>query len=138
MPQERAMLDAVGGVGIRAAEAWAFVARAELGLGHTDKALEALARSRAFVEEARDYSDGPSRMAMIAVTYAKANRAGLAVPMLAKALDTPGVGVNYAPAMLWLDPALDSIRGDAGFRALLRRYAKYKPAAGVNDANAHG
>jgi TolB-like protein/predicted negative regulator of RcsB-dependent stress response len=138
MPQERAMLDAVGGVGIRAAEAWAFVARAELGLGHTDKALEALARSRAFVEEARDYSDGPSRMAMIAVTYAKANRADLAVPMLAKALDTQGVGVNYAPAMLWLDPALDSIRGDAGFRALLRRYAKYKPAAGVNDANAHG
>jgi TolB-like protein/cytochrome c-type biogenesis protein CcmH/NrfG len=138
MPQERAMLDAVGGVGIRAAEAWAFVARAELGLGHTDKALEALARSRAFVEEARDYSDGPSRMAMIAVTYAKANRADLAVPMLAKALDTPGVGVNYAPAMLWLDPALDPIRGDAGFRALLRRYAKYKPVAGVDDANAHG
>lgn len=138
MPQERAKLDAVGEVGIRAAEIWAFVARAELGLGDTGEALEALSRSYAFVEQARDYADGPSRTRMIAGTYAEAGRADLAVPMLAKALDTPGIGVNYSPTMLWLDPALDPIRGDAGFRALLRKYAKYKPVAGVDQGNANG
>lgn len=138
MPQERAKLDAVGEVGIRAAETWAFVARAELGLGNTDEALEALSRSYAFVGQARDYADGPSRTRMIAGTYAEAGRADLAVPMLAKALDTPGIGINYSPTMLWLDPALDPVRGDPGFRALLRKYARYKPAASLDQGNGDG
>ena len=30
--------------------------------------------------------------------------------------------------LLWLDPLWDPIRHDAGFQALLQKYAKYKPA----------
>jgi hypothetical protein len=51
------------------------------------------------------------------------------VPLLDKIFAGPGVGVYYAPVMLWLDPAWDPIRHDPGFQALLEKYARYKPAA---------
>ncbi len=50
------------------------------------------------------------------------------MPLLAKALATPGIGVSYSPVLLWLDPAWDPIRHDPRFQALLKKYARYKPA----------
>jgi TolB-like protein/cytochrome c-type biogenesis protein CcmH/NrfG len=107
---------------VREAELLTFVATAELGLGQDDAALQALAKSRELVARMRDFADGPSWKTSIAVAYATAGRADLAVPMLAEALETPGIGINYSPAMLRLDPAWDPIRDSAQFRALLGRY----------------
>jgi hypothetical protein len=67
-------------------------------------------------------------MVSAAFYYAQARRPDLAVPMLAKALAAPGIGTLYSPVLLWLDPYWDPIRHDPGFQALLRKYAKYKPA----------
>jgi serine/threonine-protein kinase len=67
-------------------------------------------------------------MQVNAALYAQARRTDLAVPLLARALATPGIGGDYSPVMLWLDPHWDPIRGDPRFRALLEQYAQYKPA----------
>ena len=53
--------------------------------------------------------------------YARAGRTDSAVSLLARALATPGVGTNYSPAMLWIDPAWDPIRGDPRFQALMAK-----------------
>jgi TolB-like protein len=124
---ERGRLDAADGIDIRAAEIQGFVARAELGLGHDDRALAALGRTIAHVEQAHDFADGPSRLVSIAATYARARRADLAVPVLDGALAMPGVGVNYSPVLLWIDPAWDPVRADPGFQALLAKHAGHKP-----------
>ncbi|HVC38163.1 MAG TPA: hypothetical protein VNF46_07155, partial [Gammaproteobacteria bacterium] len=52
----------------------------------------------------------------------------LAVPLLAKALASPGIGIFYSPVLIWLDPAWDPIRKDPGFLALLKKYAQDKPS----------
>jgi TolB-like protein/predicted Zn-dependent protease len=109
---------------VREAELLTFVATAELGLGQDDAALQALAKSRELVARMRDFADGPSWKESIAATYARAGRADLAVPMLAEALETPGIGINYSPVMLRLDPAWDPIRDSAQFKALLARYPR--------------
>jgi hypothetical protein len=62
-----------------------------------------------------------------AALYADAGRPDLAVPPLAKALASPGVGMFYSPVLLWIDPAWDPIRKDPGFQALLKQYEKHKP-----------
>ena len=137
LPVERARVHALSGAGVKVAEQWIFVARAELGVGDVDEALKALAKAQSFVEH--DYADGPSWLVTIATEYARAGRTDSAVSLLARALATPGVGTNYSPAMLWIDPAWDPIRGDPRFQALLREYAKSKPAAANADVvNAHG
>lgn len=58
------------------------------------------------------------------------------MPLLAKALATPGIGEQYSPVMLWLDPYWDPIRRDARFQALLKQYAQYKPAVTYDQAPA--
>jgi hypothetical protein len=58
-----------------------------------------------------------------AALYAQAQRPDLAVPLLATALASPGIGFYYSPRMLTIDPAWDPIRSDAGFKALLEKYA---------------
>jgi hypothetical protein len=112
------------------AEVWGAVADAELGLGHTDQGLAAIAKSLALAAATKKL--GPYLRAAImelnASYYAEANRPDLAVPLLEKALATPGSGESYSPVMLWLDPAWDPIRHDPRFQALLKQYAKYKPA----------
>lgn len=50
------------------------------------------------------------------------------MPLIAQALATPGIGLDYSPVMLWLDPVWDPIRQDPRFQALLTQYARYKPA----------
>ncbi len=112
------------------AEVWQGIAYAELGLGHTTKGLAAIEASRTAAAKTKIL--GPYLRAAImqwnAELYAEAGRAELAVPLLDKALATPGIGESYSPVMLWLDPMWDPIRHDPRFQALLKKYAKYKPA----------
>lgn len=115
---------------------WANVAGAELGLGHTAQALDALARAQAIDARVADPFSHMGYTLTSAILYAKGGRADLAVPQLAKSLATPGIGVGYSPVMLWLDPDLDPIRHDARFQALLARYARYKPAVTYSAAPA--
>ncbi|MDN5924609.1 MAG: hypothetical protein L0H70_06365, partial [Xanthomonadales bacterium] len=107
---------------------WVSVADAELGLGETEKGLAAIASAQA----ANAKLSRPLVRAYVAELnaslYVRARRPDLAVPLLAKALTMPAIGVNYSPALLWLDPAWDPIRHDPGFQALLQKYAKHKPA----------
>ena len=108
------------------------VAAAEIGLGHTAAALAALARSQAQMARVDDHVVVPWVMVLNARHYAAAGRADLAMPLLAKAIASPGNGSHYSPVMLWIDPAWDPIRHDPRFQALLKKYAKYKPATAAN------
>lgn len=107
---------------------WQYLAETELGLGHTTQALDAIAKVQAIIDHTRDHIYGPELMYFNSALYAEARRPDLAVPLLAKTLSSPGIGINYSPVMLWLDPAWDPIRHDPGFQALLQKYAQYEPA----------
>ncbi|MDE2460353.1 MAG: tetratricopeptide repeat protein, partial [Gammaproteobacteria bacterium] len=112
---------------------WQQLANTQIGLGQTAAALDSIGKSLAVVESSHDQVYGPLAMVSNAELYAQVRRPELAVPLLAKALATPGVGSGYAPVMLWLDPLWDPIRNDPGFQALLQQYAKDKPAV-IYDA----
>ena len=114
--------------GINLAFVWLRIANAQIGLGQTAAALDSIGKSLAIGESSHDQVYGPATMLANAELYAQVHRPVLAVPLLAKALATPGIGSTYAPVMLWLDPFWDPIRNDPGFQALLNQYAKYKPA----------
>ncbi|HEX7323912.1 MAG TPA: hypothetical protein VF292_00980 [Rhodanobacteraceae bacterium] len=109
---------------------WSRVADDELGLGHTMQGLADIAKAQALVDQdkagAVDIDPGASEAN--ASLYAKARRPDLAVPLLTKALAMPGIGLSYSPALLRLDPAWDPIRQSPQFQALVKKYAKYKPA----------
>lgn len=107
---------------------WHNIADAELGLGHTAAGLAAIAKVQAILAQIPDQVYGPALMELNAALYAEAKRPDLAVPLLEKALATPGIGGYYSPVLLWLDPAWDPIRHDPRFQALLKKYAKDKPA----------
>ena len=109
------------------ARVWQHIAMAELGLGHTQEALDAIATAQALVDKSQDLVQGSELTEASASLYAQAQRPDLAMPLLAKALSMPDIGYNYAPVLLWLDPAWDPSRHDPRFQALLRQYAKYKP-----------
>ena len=126
LPKARAQL--VGQQGFALAVAWQNVASAELGLGQAASGLAAVAKSQEIVAEAADRMYASVLMQLNASLYAEARRPDLAVPLLAQALATPGIGYNYSPVLLWLDPVWDPIGHDPGFQALLKQYAKYKPA----------
>ncbi len=110
------------------------LATAELGLGHTAQGLDAVARSLALIRASHNHTEGTTRLPQAAALYAEARRPDLAVPLLAKALGSPGVGWLYSPVMLWLDPAWDPIRKDPDFQALLKKYADSKPAETSKEA----
>jgi TolB-like protein/Tfp pilus assembly protein PilF len=126
LPELRALLK--GQEGTSLAEIWTRIAEAEVGLGHVAEGLDALTKSQAIASASKDRLDAVRIMRLNAGASAQANRPDLAVPLLAKALATPGIGGNYSPVMLWLDPYWDPIRKDAQFQALLKQYARYKPA----------
>ncbi|MDN5864325.1 MAG: tetratricopeptide repeat protein [Gammaproteobacteria bacterium] len=115
---------------------WQFVARAELGLGHTAKALEAVAKARELLAGDPHRSYAASIMGINASLYAGAGRPDLAVPLLTKTLEAPTVGNYYSPVLLWLDPDWDPIRNDPRFQALLEKYKQYKPAVNYGSAPA--
>ena len=114
--------------GINQAFVWENIADAQLGLGQTSAGLDAVAKSLQIVGQHTDRTYGAELMEYAASLYAMVERSDLAVPLLAKALVTPGIGEYYSPGLLWLDPAWDRIRHDPGFQSLLQQYAKYKPA----------
>ena len=105
LPKVRAQLKQQQG--FTKVNAWQNLADAELGLGHTAQGLAAIARAEALVAQSHNHSEGPGRMEFNAELYAQAHRPDLAVPLLAKVLATPGIGVDYSPVMLWIDPAWD-------------------------------
>ncbi len=111
------------------------VAAAEMGLGHAAAALAALAQSQAQMALVDDYVVVPWLMVLNALHYAAAGRADLAVPLLAKAMASPGNGSHYSPVMLWIDPAWDPIRKGPGFQALLKKYADAAPATASSEVN---
>ena len=128
LPLLRTRLKSAAGSDMTQAEIWASIASAELGLGHTAAALTAMAQSQALTDRFPNITYRLEMMPYYAGFYAEAGRPDLAVPLLDKALATPGIGDSYSPVMLWIDPAWDPIRHDPRFQALLNQYAKYKPA----------
>ena len=126
LPGTRAQLKVQQGINL--ASAWQTIADVELGLGHTAAGVKAVGKSQAIINKSGDQTYGPSFTELNAGFYAEIHRADLAVPLLAKALVSPGSGAGYSPVMLWLDPAWDLIRNDPRFQALLTQYVKYKPA----------
>jgi tetratricopeptide (TPR) repeat protein len=128
LPLFRAQLTAQAGNDMTDANVWINIADAELGLGHTAAGLAAIARAQALVTRTNDHINSASAMPAFASLYAEADRPDLAVPLLEKALATSGIGSFYSPVMLWIDPAWDPIRHDPRFQALLKQYAKYRPA----------
>ena len=134
LPLARAQVTAQTGSDSRESFIWGYVADAELGLGHMAAGLAAIAKSQALVARAHDHYFGPWVMESNAQLYAEAHRPDLAAPLLEKALAMPGIGYSYSPVLLWLDPAWGPIRHDPRFQALLKKYAKYKPAAATVPA----
>ena len=129
LPQARAQYAAMDGSPvINQAVALANVAKAELGLGQTKAGLADTAKALAIAEHTNDRYYNSILMELCAHRYAQAGRAGKAVQVLSEALATPGIGTWYSPVMLWLDPGWDPIRKTPAFQALLKKYAKYRPA----------
>jgi TolB-like protein len=126
LPVLHAQLKMLQGIGL--APQWTQIGYAEIGSGQTAEGLDAVAKTLKILSDNPDQVYGPAITLTSASIYAQAHRPDLAVPMLAKALAAPGIGNLYSPVLLWLDPLWDSIRHDAGFQALLQKYAKYKPA----------
>ena len=122
--------------GVSLGFAWQNLASAEVGLGHVDKALAAIAKVKELVAHGNDAVYGPQFMQVNAGLYAQAGRADLAVPLIDQVLATPGHGQSFAPVLLWLDPTWDLIRQDPGFKQLLKRYAKHQPAPAASTSTA--
>src|SRR6185312_3882226 len=108
LPKVRAQLEQQRGINL--AYIWLNIASVELGLGHAAEGLDAIAKAQAVLDQAKDQVYGPNLTEISASLYAQAQRPDLAVPLLAKALTTPGIGIAYSPVMLWIDPAWDPIR----------------------------
>jgi TolB-like protein/lipoprotein NlpI len=129
LSQSRARLSALAGAPIKQAFVWNHIAEAELGLGQTRAAFAAIATSQSVASRSGDRFFTPSIIVSNAQLYARAGRADLAVPLLVQTFATNFSWIDASPALLWLDPSWDPIRRDPRFQALLKQYAKYKPAS---------
>ncbi|HEV7122598.1 MAG TPA: tetratricopeptide repeat protein [Rhodanobacter sp.] len=134
LPLLRVLLKTQADSGTTQGEVWAAIATAELGLGHTAAAMTAIAQSQTLMARSNNAVLKLAAMEDYAALYAGAGRPDLAVPLLDKALATPGIGFFYSPVMLWIDPAWDPIHQDPRFQALLKKYASAKPAAASSGA----
>ncbi|MGH8398276.1 MAG: tetratricopeptide repeat protein [Gammaproteobacteria bacterium] len=132
LPLARAQLKAQAGSDSNESLVWTNVADAELGLGQNAAGIDAITQSQALMTRAKDHVYGSAMMVGNAGLYAEAVRPDLAVPLLEKALATPGIGIYYSPVLLWFDPAWDPIRNDPSFQALLKKYASEKPHTQVS------
>ena len=122
--------------GLALASDWQDVADEEIHLGRITEGLRAIARAQALLTKSGDRFIRLGYLVGNAGLYASAGRADLAVPLLDSALGKPGVGPPYSPVMLWIDPLWDPIRHDPRFQALLKKYARYKPAGTTAVASA--
>jgi TolB-like protein/Flp pilus assembly protein TadD len=113
------------------------VATEEIGSGQIEAGLATTAKAEALLDHSRDALRNPNQMLFCAMAYAMADRADRAIPLLTKVLATAGSGLHYSPVLLWLDPAWDPIRHDAGFQALMQQYVKFKPVVTYDHAPAH-
>jgi len=134
LPELRAQLKML--TGITRAFQWGNIAYAEIALGQTAAGLDSVAKSMKIRDNTKDRLYGPQIALFNAQLYAQARRPDLAAPLLTNALAAPGIGIYYSPVLLWLDPYWDPIRHDPGFQALLKKYAKYKPAVTYEAAPA--
>ncbi|MDA3915265.1 tetratricopeptide repeat protein [Oleiagrimonas sp.] len=114
--------------GVALSLVWQAIANIELGLGHTAPGLDAAAKAQAIVDKTGDLLSATGVMLTNAKLYARAHRPDLAVPLLDKALVTPGIGYYYSPLLLRFDPSWDPIRNEPRFQALLKKYADATPA----------
>ena len=128
LAQSRARLSALAGAPIKQAFVRNHIADAELGLGQTRAAFAAIATSQSVASRSGDRFFTPGIIVSNAQLYARAGRADLAVPLLVQTFATTRSWSYSSPALLWLDPSWDPIRHDPRFQALLKQYAKYKPA----------
>jgi hypothetical protein len=128
LAQSRARLSALAGAPIKQAFVWNHIAEAELGLGQTRAAFATIATSQSVASRSGDRFFTPGIIVSNAQLYAKAGRADLAVPLLVQTFATNFSWIYSSPALLWLDPSWDPIRHDPRFQALLKQYAKYRPA----------
>ncbi|MGH8113445.1 MAG: tetratricopeptide repeat protein [Rhodanobacteraceae bacterium] len=126
LPVLRTQLKMLSGIGL--ANQWSQIGYAEVGSGQNAAGLDAVAQALETLAGNKDQVYGPGIMLTAAQYYAQARRPDLAVALLAKALAAPGIGGTYSPVLLWLDAMWDPIRHDPRFQALLKQYAKYKPA----------
>ena len=127
LPQVRAQLGTLRSMRDQGA-AWSQVARALHGLGRDREALDALSRSQDLARRSGDLIDYPNITFANAVLYADMRRPDLAIPLLQEILPGHSGGLYFSPVLLWIDPAWDPIRDDPRFQALLKQYAKHKPA----------
>ena len=127
MQQLRAQLDSLRSKRDQSG-AWAQIASALHGLGEEREALDALSRSQDLARSSGDLVDYPNITAANAALYADMRRPDLAIPLLQEILPGDKGGLYFSPTMLWIDPAWDPIRDDPDFQALLKQYAKNKPA----------
>ena len=134
LPALRTRLSALGDHPVAQAHVWNAIAVAELGLGKSDAGIAAVKASLAAGERSGDHYAGPAILLANAALYAEAGLADQAVPLLARALATPGIGSYYSPVLLWRGPAWDPIRKDPAFQALLKQYASYRPATAPDTA----
>jgi TolB-like protein/Flp pilus assembly protein TadD len=119
--------------------AWSQIASALHGLGEDREAIGALSHSQELARRSGDMVNYPNVTAANAALYADMRRPDLAIPLLREILPGDKGGLYFSPVMLWIDPAFAPIRDDPRFQALLREYAKSKPAAANVDAtDAHG
>ena len=134
LPMIRARLAAKTNDPANAALTWVDLAQAELALGQAQRGTDAIHHALAAIDASGDHFVLPNILLQTAQTYARAHRPQDAVPMLARALATPGIDLYFSPPMLWTDPSWDPIRHTPGFQALLKKYASSKPASVPGEA----
>ena len=102
------------------ADAHAFLALALAGLRQDEEAI-ALARNAVELQPiSLSAVDNPQYLLYLAQVYARTGHAGEAIELLRQLLDMPAGDFVSIP-LLKLDPALDPLRSDRGFEALLAR-----------------
>ncbi|MFO1506271.1 MAG: tetratricopeptide repeat protein [Lysobacterales bacterium] len=129
LPQIHAQLDNLRSNRDQSA-AWTQIARALHGLGKEREALDALSRSQDLARRSGDLIEYPHLAAANASVYADMRHPDLAIPLLREILPGDKGGMYFSPTMLWADSSWNPIRNDPGFQALLKQYARFKPAGG--------
>jgi TolB-like protein/Tfp pilus assembly protein PilF len=130
----RKSLDGAG-TSAKTAVLWSEIADAELGLGHTSGAMDAIAKAQSHV--IADAIFEPVVTVNVAMVAARAGRADIAVPLLDHALSEPGGGQNFSPAFLAISRDVDPIRHDARFIELAHRYHIDPEGRAIADAALH-
>ncbi len=137
LPQIRAQLDSLRSKREQSAM-WSEIASALHGLGQDREALDALLRSQELARQSGDLIEYPRLTAANASIYADMRRPDLAIALLKEILPGDKGGLYFSPTMLWVDSTWNPIRNTPEFQALLKQYAKEKPATITAEPNPAG